>query len=81
MLSAQVAALEAAYGVRLFDRTARGVLLTSVGVALLDIMRRWFSIETEAEEVLSAARELNHGIMRSFLDLAAGFADANARTR
>lgn len=63
-LSAQVSALEKAYGVRLFDRTARGVILTSVGDLLLGITRRLFSLEMEAEETLSAARELKHGIIK-----------------
>lgn len=67
-LSAQVTELEKTYGVRLFDRTPRGVVLTGVGGALLDITRRLFSLETEADETLSAARELKHGILKAGAD-------------
>jgi aminoethylphosphonate catabolism LysR family transcriptional regulator len=63
-LSAQVAALEERYGVRLLDRTARGVELTSMGEALRSITRRLFSLEMEAEETLAAARELKQGILK-----------------
>jgi len=63
-LSGQVAALEKTYGVRLFDRTKRGVMLTTIGETLLGVTRRLFSLESEAEETLSAARELKHGILR-----------------
>lgn len=63
-LSAQVRALEETYGVRLFDRTARGVVLTAVGEALLGVTRRLFSLEFEAEEMLSATRELQRGSLK-----------------
>ncbi len=39
-LSGQVAELEAAYGVRLFERRGRGIELTDLGAGLFDVTRR-----------------------------------------
>lgn len=52
-LSAQLSRLEAALGVRLFERSRRRVFLTSAGDALLGRARRAL---TEADDILAAAR-------------------------
>lgn len=67
-LSGQVAALEEAYGVRLFERRGRGIELTEIGRNLFDVTRRLFSQEAEAEQVLSAARGLMSGQLRVAAD-------------
>jgi LysR family hydrogen peroxide-inducible transcriptional activator len=51
-LSAQVAQLESALGVRLFERLPRGVVVTAVGAALLERARRMLR---EADDLLDAA--------------------------
>ena len=63
-LSSQVKTLEEHYGVRLFDRVGRGVALTELGRRVHDVTRRLYSLEEEAEEILSAARELSTGHIR-----------------
>lgn len=63
-LSGQVKALEDAYGVRLFDRRGRRVELTELGRTLLEVTRRLFSLETEADQLLAAARGLRRGHLR-----------------
>jgi len=63
-LSGQVSALEESYGVRLFERRGRGVELTDLGRGLLDITRRLFDLELEADQLLSAARGLKSGRLR-----------------
>jgi aminoethylphosphonate catabolism LysR family transcriptional regulator len=63
-LSAQVKALEAQYGAALFVRRARGIALTDLGEALLEITRRLFTLEEQATELLSRARELTVGQLR-----------------
>src|SRR5260221_10459723 len=63
-LSSQVKALEAAYGVRLFERRGRKVIPTALGRDLLEITRRLFSLEGEADALLSASRGLKHGHLR-----------------
>ena len=63
-LSAQVKALEESYGVALLDRRGRGVAATSLGEQLLDITRRLFLLEEEADELLSRARDLTAGHLR-----------------
>jgi aminoethylphosphonate catabolism LysR family transcriptional regulator len=63
-LSAQVKALEETYGVALLDRRGRGVAVTSLGEQLLDITRRLFLLEEEADELLSRARDLTAGHLR-----------------
>ncbi len=67
-LSAQVKELEAAYGVRLFERVGRGVEITELGKALHEITRRQFGVETEAEELLLSARGLLRGLIRVAAD-------------
>ncbi len=54
-LSAQLAQMEEALGVRLFERDRRGVLPTAAGEALLTHARR---VLTEADDVVEEARRL-----------------------
>jgi LysR family transcriptional regulator, low CO2-responsive transcriptional regulator len=63
-LSAQVKALEEAYGVALLYRRGRSVAVTSLGEQLLDLTRRFFLLEEEADELLSRARDLTAGHLR-----------------
>lgn len=63
-LSSQVKALEETYGIRLFDRVGRGVVLTELGARLHEVTRRLYNLDEEAEEILSAARELSTGSIR-----------------
>ncbi len=67
-LSGQVKSLETDYGVRLFERRGRSVELTDLGAALLDIARRVFGLETEAEQLLATARGLTSGQLRVAAD-------------
>ena len=63
-LSAQVKALEEAYGVELFERRGRGIAPTELGRRLQEITRRYFNLEDEAEELLAATRGLTRGHLR-----------------
>jgi LysR family transcriptional regulator, low CO2-responsive transcriptional regulator len=63
-LSAQVKALEERYGVALLDRRGRSVAATGLGEQLLEITRRLFLLEAEADELLSRARDLTAGHLR-----------------
>src|SRR5579885_1590996 len=63
-LSGQVKALEESYGIRLFDRRGRRIAPTELGRELLDLTRRIFGLEAEAEHLLSAARGLSKGHLR-----------------
>ncbi|MGH6946700.1 MAG: LysR substrate-binding domain-containing protein [Kiloniellales bacterium] len=63
-LSGQVSALEAAYGVKLFERRGRGIEPTEIGRALNDVCRRFFAAEAEAEQLLAGARGLIGGQLR-----------------
>jgi aminoethylphosphonate catabolism LysR family transcriptional regulator len=63
-LSGQVKALEETYGVRLFQRRGRGVEPTDLGRRLLQVTRRFFDLEAEAEQLLSGARSLTGGQLR-----------------
>lgn len=67
-VSDHVKALEEHYGVKLFRRQGRGVALTSLGHALLDITRRKFSLEAEAEQLLSMAKGMMSGRLRVTAD-------------
>ena len=67
-LSGQVKALEARYGVKLFDRRGRRVYPTELGQSLLDLTRRLFSLEAEAEQILGAAKGLKRGHLRLAAD-------------
>ena len=53
-ITTQVRALEAQYGVELFIRSGRNVVLTSVGEELFEITKRVMQLETEAKECLQA---------------------------
>lgn len=63
-LSGQVAALEAAYGVKLFERRGRSVEPTELGRRLFEVTRRLFGQEAEAEALLAGARGLASGELR-----------------
>lgn len=63
-LSAQVKALEESHGVELFERQGRGIAATELGRRLLEITRRYFNLEDEAEELLAATRGLTRGHLR-----------------
>lgn len=63
-LSGQVRALEARYGVKLFERRGRGVELTDLGRTLFALTRRLFAQEAEAEQLLVSARGLATGHLR-----------------
>jgi len=67
-LSDHVSSLEGRHGVKLFKRQGRGVALTSLGHALLDITRRKFSLELEAEQLLSMAKGMMSGRLRVVAD-------------
>ena len=67
-LSGQVKALEERYGVKLFDRRGRRVYPTELGQSLLDLTRRLFSLEAEAEQILGAAKGLKRGHLRVAAD-------------
>ena len=67
-VSDHIKALEDRYSVKLFDRRGRGVTLTSLGHALLDITRRKFSLEAEAEQLLASAHGLASGTLRIAAD-------------
>jgi DNA-binding transcriptional LysR family regulator len=60
-VSKQVAELESALGVRLFDRMARGCRLTEAGKVLADYSGRWSSLEMEAERAIKEYRGLKRG--------------------
>lgn len=62
-LSSQVKALEAGYGVRLFDRRGRGVQLTDLGRSLAEVTNRLTSLQEEAEALLSGTENLAHGTL------------------
>ncbi len=67
-LSDHVKALEERYGVKLFKRQGRGVALTGLGRALLEITRRQYYLEAEAEQLLSRAQGLLTGRLRVTAD-------------
>ena len=67
-LSAQVKALEEAFGVKLFDRRGRGSQITQLGEALLQISSRYFGLETEAEQLLAASGSMTRGLLRVAAD-------------
>ena len=64
----QVRALEDFYGVNLLHRTGQRVTLTDLGEGLLDCTRRIFDLEQDADELLTAARELRGGHLRAGAD-------------
>jgi aminoethylphosphonate catabolism LysR family transcriptional regulator len=63
-LTHQVRALEAAYGVTLFLRQGRRVVLSDAGRELLVLVRRMFALEDEADALLAAEGGLRRGTLR-----------------
>lgn len=69
-LSAQVKALEATYGVALFDRRGRGVSPTPLGHGLHVLTTRLFAAEEEARALLAGSATLLRGHLRIAADSA-----------
>jgi aminoethylphosphonate catabolism LysR family transcriptional regulator len=69
-LSAQVRALEAGYGVGLFDRQGRGVRMTPAGQSLYAVTTRLFAAEEEARALLTGGKALTRGHLRVSADSA-----------
>jgi len=69
-ISDHIRKLETAYGVELFSRTRRKVELTDLGRRLFAITERHFESEAQAVELLSRARELEHGLITIGADAA-----------
>ncbi len=67
-ISDQVKALEQRYDVVLFERHGRNIELTPIGHTLLEITQRQFSLESEAEQLLSTAKGLAQGLLRISAD-------------
>ena len=69
-ISDQVRKLEAAYDIRLFDRSRRRVRLTRAGAALLAITNRMFDAKAQAMDYLNETRALAEGTLRLVVDSA-----------
>jgi aminoethylphosphonate catabolism LysR family transcriptional regulator len=69
-ISDQVRKLEEEYDVLLFRRRNRQVTLTDEGRRLLEITRRLFEVEKQAQEMLSESRALRSGTLRVIADSA-----------
>jgi aminoethylphosphonate catabolism LysR family transcriptional regulator len=67
-LSSHVAALEATYAVRLFERRAREPVLTELGQNLFDVTTRLFELEDEARTLLAGSKALRRGHLRVAAD-------------
>jgi len=67
-ITVQVKALEAQYGVRLFERRGRGIALTDLGRTLLTLTRRMHELDGEVEGLLGARRDLVAGDLRLAAD-------------
>ena len=67
-LSIQVRALEDAYEVKLFHRHGRTVRLTTAGKELLELSRRFMSLEGQIAETLSASKGLGRGRLKLAFD-------------
>src|SRR5215475_9900765 len=90
-VSRQIAALESGMGVPLFQRHARGLLLTGPGMALREFTREMASAAVIAESTLKDAREKVIGDLKVTAPVAFGatwvsprlvhFADAYPETR
>jgi LysR family transcriptional regulator, transcriptional activator of the cysJI operon len=63
-VSNQVKLLEKIYGLKLFDRSGRGVELTNAGEILLSYAERIFSLAKEADSVIEEIQELKAGGIR-----------------
>ncbi len=62
-LSLQVQALEARYGVKLFERRGRRVELTDIGIQLVEITGPLFANLDEAEDLLAGGYNLSGGYL------------------
>ena len=69
-LSAQVTALEKAYGVRLFDRRGRSVTPTDTGRQLHGVTSRLFALHEEARALLAGEQAMTRGHLRIAADSA-----------
>lgn len=69
-ISDQVRKLEEEYDVILFNRHKKQVSLTSAGQRLLEISRRMFEVEKQAQELLSESRALRLESLRVVADSA-----------
>jgi aminoethylphosphonate catabolism LysR family transcriptional regulator len=67
-LSDHVKGLEDRFGVKLFKRHGRGVVLTAMGRALLQLTRRQHATEVEMEQLLSSSRGMLNGQLRIAAD-------------
>ncbi|MGD9867900.1 MAG: LysR substrate-binding domain-containing protein [Hyphomicrobiales bacterium] len=67
-LSGHVKALEEGYGIVLFQRGSREVVLTDFGHALYEVTQRYFASEAEAERLLAQAGGLVSGRLRVIAD-------------
>ncbi len=67
-LSGHVKALEEGYGVVLFQRGSREVVMTDFGQVLFEVTQRYFASETEARSLLTAAKGLIRGRLRLAAD-------------
>ncbi|HUZ63764.1 MAG TPA: LysR substrate-binding domain-containing protein [Acetobacteraceae bacterium] len=63
-LSTEVRALEQYFGVELFHRRGRGVMLTDFGRQLLRPMQRMFAAEAEAIDLLKASQDFRMGSLK-----------------
>ncbi|MCC9605642.1 LysR family transcriptional regulator [Blastopirellula sp. JC732] len=59
--SKQLREFEAALGEQLFDRTGKGLRLTTVGKLLNEYARKIFTLEAEAEQAVAQLREVSRG--------------------
>ncbi|NKB54279.1 MAG: LysR family transcriptional regulator [Rhizobiaceae bacterium] len=69
-ISDQVRSLETEYDVRLFNREKKQVTLTDSGDKLLEITRRMFEFEGQAQELLSQTRAIKSGKLTIVADAA-----------
>jgi len=67
-LSDHVKGLETRYGVKLFKRQGRGVILTPLGRALLELTRKQYAMEIETEQLLSSSSGMLNGQLRIAAD-------------
>jgi aminoethylphosphonate catabolism LysR family transcriptional regulator len=63
-----VRALEERYAVKLFRRHGRGVALTAMGRALLELTRRQYAMEVETKQLLSSSQSMLNGQLRIAAD-------------
>lgn len=63
-LSGHIKALEEGYGVTLFQRGSREVVMTDFGRALFEITQRYFASEADAQRLLASAAGLVSGRLR-----------------